>query len=219
MRNIRFRLCTFVVQVGSARHRKLYLRSWCVSTVACIRRQPLDEGIIMSSEEDTYLRAKLTEINGAIERLTQMLNRMIDVISKITEVQDTQSDLQLAVSVNTEKLDEILEAVKNISQAAPSQPRGPSVAQKGAVSSHQAILDTLETQIRDGVIASDLSAKINESAEMLESKGVAGNLVVKMQRWTRILRTYGRVDTISPTDIQKLRNDIKEWSKELTKMR
>jgi len=173
----------------------------------------------MSSEEDTYLRAKLTEINGAIERLTQMLNRMIDVISKITEVQDTQSDLQLAVSVNTEKLDEILEAVKNISQAAPSQPRGPSVAQKGAVSSHQAILDTLETQIRDGVIASDLSAKINESAEMLESKGVAGNLVVKMQRWTRILRTYGRVDTISPTDIQKLRNDIKEWSKELTKMR
>ncbi len=25
-------------------------------------------------EEDTYLRAKLTEINGAIERLTQMLN-------------------------------------------------------------------------------------------------------------------------------------------------
>ena len=112
----------------------------------------------MSSEEDTYLRAKLTEINGAIERLTQMLNRMIDVIAKITEVQDAQSEIQLAVNANTEKLDELLEAVKNISQGAPSQPSGPSVAQKGAVSSHQAILDTLETQIRDGVIASDLSA-------------------------------------------------------------
>ena len=171
------------------------------------------------SEEDTYLRAKLTEINGAIERLTQMLNRMIDVISKITEVQDSQSDLQLAVNENADKLDEILAAVKNIGLAAPSQPSGPSVAQKGAVSSHQAILDTLETQIREGVIASDLSTKINEAAGMLESKGVASSLIVKIQRWTRILRTYGRVDTISPTDIQKLRNDIKEWSKELSKMR
>ncbi len=170
------------------------------------------------SEEDTYLRAKLTEINGAIERLTQMLNRMIDVISKITEVQDTQSDLALVVSANAEKLDEILEAVKNI-KAAPSQPSASSIVQKGAVSSHQAILDTLETQIRDGVIASDLSTKINEAAGMLESKGVSSSLIVKIQRWTRILKTYGRVDTISPTDIQKLRTDIKEWSRELSKVR
>lgn len=171
------------------------------------------------SEEDTYLRAKLTEINGAIDRLTQMLNRMIDVISKITEVQDAQSEIQLAVSANSEKLDEILQAVKNISSAAPSQASGPSVSQKGAISTHQAVLDTLETQIRDGVIASDLANKINEAAEMLESKGVAGSLIVKMQRWTRILKTYGRVDTISPSDIQKLRTDIKDWSKDLSKMR
>jgi len=171
------------------------------------------------SEEDTYLRAKLTEINGAIERLTQMLNRMIDVISKITEVQDAQSEIQLAVNANSEKLDEILEAINNISIAAPSQPSGPSVSQKGAISTHQAVLDTLETQIRDGVIASDLATKINEAAEMLESKGVSGALIVKMQRWTRILRTYGRVDTISPADIQKLRTDIKEWSRDLSKMR
>lgn len=219
MRNIRFRIYTSRFSIAGARHRNLYLLNRCLSTVACIRRHPPHEGIIMS-EEDTYLRAKLTEINGAIERLTQMLNRMIDVISKITEVQDSQSELQLAVNENADKLDEILVAVKNISKAAPAaQPSGPSVAQKGAVSSHQAILDTLETQIRDGVIASDLSAKINEAAEMLENKGVSGGLIVKMQRWTRILRTYGRVDTISPTDIQKLRNDIKEWSKELTKMR
>ncbi|TFG34271.1 hypothetical protein EU527_04435 [Candidatus Thorarchaeota archaeon] len=172
------------------------------------------------SEEDTYLRAKLTEINGAIERLTQMLNRMIDVISKITEVQDAQSDLTLSVNANSEKLDELLEAMKNIkSVGAVPASTGATITQKGAISSHQAILDTLETQIRDGVIASDLAQRINESAEMLESKGVTGALIVKMQRWTRILRTYGRVDTISPTDIQKLREDIKEWSRELGKMR
>ena len=172
------------------------------------------------SEEDTYLRAKLTEINGAIDRLTQMLNRMIDVISKITEVQDAQSDLALSVNANSEKLDELLEIVNHIksSGGAPVS-SGSSIAQKGAVSTHQAILDTLETQVRDGVIASDLAQKINESAEMLEGKGVSGSLIVKMQRWTRILRTYGRVDTISPTDIHKLREDIKEWSKELGKMR
>lgn len=172
------------------------------------------------SEEDTYLRAKLTEINGAIDRLTQMLNRMIDVISKITEVQDAQSDLALSVNANSEKLDELLEAVKAIkSGGTASAGSGSAITQKGAISSHQAILDTLETQIRDGVIASDLAQRINESAEMLESKGVSGSLIVKMQRWTRILRTYGRVDTISPTDIQKLREDIKEWSRELGKMR
>lgn len=172
------------------------------------------------SEEDTYLRAKLTEINGAIDRLTQMLNRMIDVIAKITEVQDAQSDLSLSMRANSEKLDEILESLKGIKiSGVASASSGTAIAQKGAISTHQAILDTLDTQIRDGVIASDLAQKINESAEMLESKGVSGSLIVKMQRWTRILRTYGRIDTISPTDIQKLREDMKEWSKELSKMR
>ncbi|MBN2230568.1 MAG: hypothetical protein JW779_13350 [Candidatus Thorarchaeota archaeon] len=172
------------------------------------------------SEEDTYLRAKLTEINGAIERLTQMLNRMIEVIAKITEVQEAQSDIALAVNANAERIEEILETVKNIKQAGPSAASsGPSISQKGAVSSHQAVLDTLETQIREGVIASDLAQKINDSADMLESKGASGGLIVKMQRWTRILRTYGRVDTISPSDLQKLRDDIKEWSREISKMR
>ncbi|MFW9958076.1 MAG: hypothetical protein ACFFCT_08395 [Candidatus Odinarchaeota archaeon] len=176
-------------------------------------------GSIMS-EEDTYLRAKLTEINGAIERLTHMLNRMIDVISKITEVQDAQSDLALAVNANSEKLDEILEAVKHIRQAGPATaPSGASIAQKGAISTHQAVLDTLETQVREGAIASDLSQKINDAASMLESKGLSGSLIVKMQRWTRILKTYGRIDTISPVDLQRLRDDIKEWGREISKMR
>jgi uncharacterized protein YoxC len=172
------------------------------------------------SEEDTYLRAKLTEINGAIDRLTQMLNRMIDVISKITEVQDAQTDIALAVNSNSERLDEILEAVKNIKQTGPAvASSGASIAQKGAISTHQAILDTLETQVREGAIASDLSQKINDSATMLESKGLSGALIVKMQRWTRILKTYGRVDTISPADLQRLRDDIKEWTREISKMR
>ena len=173
------------------------------------------------SEEDTYIRAKLTEINGAIDRLTQMLNRMIDVISTITEVQENTSELTLAVNANTERLDEIMHIVKNIETKGPAAASAatPSLADRGAVSNLQAVLDTLDTQIREGVIASDLSQKINETAEILESKGAAGAIIVKMQRWTRILRTYGRVDTISPADLGKLRADIKEWSRELSKMR
>ena len=171
------------------------------------------------SEEDTYVRAKLTEINGAIERLTQMLNRMIDVISGITEVQDSTSELTLAVNANTERLDEIMRMVKELESAGPAAAPAASVADKGAVSNLQSVLDTLETQVREGVIASDLAQKINETAGILEGKGASGSLVVKIQRWTRILRTYGRVDTISPSDISKLRTDIKEWSKELSKMR
>ena len=173
------------------------------------------------SEEDTYVRAKLTEINGAIERLTQMLNRMIEVISAITEVQENTSELTLAVNANTERLGEIMNMVKALGSAAPiaAAAGAPSVADKGAVSNLQAVLDTLETQVREGVIASDLAQRINESAGILEGKGVAGSLVVKMQRWTRILRTYGRVDTISPQDLSKLRSDIKDWGKEISKMR
>jgi len=175
------------------------------------------------SEEDTYVRAKLTEINGAIERLTQMLNRMIEVISAITDVQENTSELTLAVNANTERLDDMLEIIKKLESkaGAPMAAAAPaaSLTDRGAVSSHQAVLDTLETQVREGVIASDLAQKINESAEILESAGVASSLIVKMQRWTRILRTYGRVDTINPSDIGKLRADIKTWSKEISKMR
>ena len=172
----------------------------------------------MTGEEDTYLRAKLTEINGAIDRLTQMLNRMIEVISKITEVQEAASDISLVVNANSEKLEELMTMVKGI-KSTPVEASPATLAQKGAVSTHQAVLDTLETQIREGVIASDLAQKISEASSMLESRGVTGATIVKMQRWTRILKTYGRVDTISPTDLGKLRNDIKEWSRDVAKLR
>ncbi len=172
------------------------------------------------SDDDTYVRAKLTEINGAIERLTQMLNRMIDVLSKITEVQDSNSEISLAVAANSEKLDEIMDKLENVSVAALARPAdAPSIEQKGAVSSLQAVLDTLDSQIREGVIASDLSIKISQAASILEQKGGAGQLIVKMQRWVRILKTYGRVDPINPSDVQKLRNDLKEWQKEVTQAR
>ncbi|MFW9792920.1 MAG: hypothetical protein ACFFEE_01355 [Candidatus Thorarchaeota archaeon] len=175
------------------------------------------------SEEDTYIRAKLTDINGAIERLTQMLNRMIEVISAITDVQENTSELTLAVNANTERLDEMLDIIKSIESKAGvsvvAAASTASLADRGALSSLQAVLDTLESQVREGVIASDLAQKINESAGILENAGIASSLIVKMQRWTRILRTYGRVDTISPQDLTKLRGDIKEWGKEISKMK
>ncbi|MHA2432427.1 MAG: hypothetical protein ACXADO_04275, partial [Candidatus Thorarchaeota archaeon] len=67
------------------------------------------------SDDDTYVRAKLTEINGAIERLTQMLNRMIDVLSKITELQDSSNEISLVVAANSEKLDELVAKVEKVS--------------------------------------------------------------------------------------------------------
>jgi hypothetical protein len=81
------------------------------------------------------------------------------------------------------------------------------------------VLDTLDSQIREGVIASDLSIKIAQAASTLEQRGGVGQLVVKMQRWVRILKTYGRVDPINPSDVQKLRKDLKDWQKEVSQAR
>ena len=73
------------------------------------------------SEEDTYIRAKLTEINGAIDRLTEMLNRMIEFISKITDVQDTANELTLVVTANSEKIDELIGMMKGVSSGGSSR--------------------------------------------------------------------------------------------------
>ena len=173
------------------------------------------------SSDDTYIRAKLTEINSSIERLTEMLNRMIEVISKITDVQEQTADLALTVAANSEKIDELIILVREAPMAAPTPAAatGTRVSGKATLSSLQAALETLDSQIREGVIASDLSVKINETAKTLEKKGGKGPLIVKMQRWTRILKTYGRVDPISPSDLSKLRNDLKEWQKLVAEMR
>lgn len=170
------------------------------------------------AEDETYLRAKLTEINGAIERLTDMLNRMIEVISKITEVQDATSDLAISVAANSEKLNEIMSKMDNISRA-PAPVEATSLESKGAMSSLQAVLETLESQVREGVIASDLAKKISEASKTFEQKSGSSQLIVKMNRWVRILRTYGRVDEISSADLKKLRNDLISWQRELATSR
>lgn len=172
------------------------------------------------TEDETYIRAKLTEINGAIERLTDMLNRMIEVISKVSDVQEATTELTLVVSANSEKIDELMQLMKGMSAGGPS--RGTpqtSASDRGSVSSSQAVLDTLESQVREGAIASDLAVKINDAADSLDQKISSGQLTVKIRRWTRILKTYGRVDPVSPADLGKLRQDIKEWSKELVQLR
>jgi hypothetical protein len=171
------------------------------------------------SQEDTYVRAKLTEINSAIDRLTEMLNRMIDVISKITEVQDAQTDITLGIAANSEKIDELMQMIQNLPMQTASAGSAKAVEEMGAASALQAVLDTLESQIREGVIASDLAKKISDSADMMEQRGGSSQLVVKMKRWTRILKTYGRVDPISPADLTKLRGDLKSWSQEVAKTR
>jgi phage-related tail protein len=201
-------------------HRKLNVKN---ASITIRRRQVRTtnfvEGLRMS-DDDTYVRAKLTEINGAIERLTQMLNRMIDVLSKITEVQDSNSEISLAVAANSEKLDELMVKIENVSASGLGRPAdATTLEQRGAVSSLSGVLDTLDSQIREGVIASDLSIKIAQAASTLEQKGGVGQLVVKMQRWVRILKTYGRVDPINPSDVQKLRKDLKDWQKEVSQAR
>ncbi len=174
------------------------------------------------TEEDTYIRAKLTEINSALTRMTEMLNKMIEVMTRLAGMDDKLGDLALAVAANSEKLDDLAEAIRSMpSQAAAvavSRPTS-SVEEKARVSSLSSLLDTLEAQIRDGVIASDLADKIRETADLFEQRGGSPNLVVKMQRWVRILKTYGRVDPVNPADLNKLRSDIRDWQKELTKMR
>jgi hypothetical protein len=169
------------------------------------------------SEQDTYVRAKLAEISGALERLTTTLNRMIDVVSRIGEIQNAASQITAAVSANGKKLDDLMQATRRISSTGSLTAASSVAEERPGGSPLQAILDTLDSQIREGAIASDLSLKINETADTLEQKGGGGALVVKMQRWTRILKTYGRVDPISPTDLKKLRDDLKDWQREIAK--
>jgi len=197
------------------RHRKLNVITENLCQYNALSRI-IRTGICLS-EEDTYIRAKLTEINGAIDRLTEMLNRMIDVISKIGEVQDATDDLTLRVVSNGEKIDEILRKLASAPVATGAT--GGSLEDKGVISHYTAVLDALEAQLREGAIASDLASKISEAADALEEKGAAGAVIVKMNRWVRILRTYGRIDSVSPTDLGKLRIDLKEWQKELAARR
>ncbi len=169
------------------------------------------------SEQDTYVRAKLTEISGGLERLTTILNRMIEVISKFGETQEAVSGLASAVEANSSKIDELVQMMRKVALAGPVG--GQAAEERSLSSSLQAVLDTLDSQIREGAIASDVAVKLNDAAETFEQKGGGGPLIVRIQRWTRILRTYGRVDPISPTDLKKLREDMREWQREVAKVK
>jgi predicted nucleic acid-binding protein len=168
------------------------------------------------SEQDTYVRAKLAEISTSLERLTNTLNRTIDVVSRIVEIQDATTQITSAVSAISKKLDDIIQTTRKTPVASVSAAQA-APEPRSTASPLQAVLDLLDSQIREGAIASDLAVKINEAADSLAQNGGAGTVVVKMQRWTRILRTYGRVDPISPNDIRKLRDDLKDWQREVAK--
>ncbi len=175
---------------------------------------------ISLSEEDTYLRAKLTEINVSIERLTDMLNRMIEVISSIGEVKEATADISARISENSITLEKILHKIgSGPVGGGGGASSGKTIEDKGAISSSTAVLDNLEAQFREGAIASDLAGKIADAADSLEEKGVTGTVIVKMNRWVRILKTYGRIDSVSPTDLGKIRTDLREWQKEITARR
>lgn len=169
------------------------------------------------SEQDTYVRAKLAEISTSLERLTNTLNRTIDVISRIVEIQDTTTQIMSAVAANGKKLDDIMQTTRKTPMGGVSAAGQATAEPRSAVSPLQVVFDTLDSQIRDGAIASDLAVKINEAADTLEQKGGGSAVVVKMQRWNRILKTYGRVDPISANDIRKLRDDLKDWQREVAK--
>ncbi len=170
-------------------------------------------------EEETYIRAKLTEINTSIDRLTDLLNRMIEIMTKITDLEDSTSELALAVTANGEKIDDLTQMVKKLGKQASVPASSSVIAEKGVVTGLSSVIDNLDSQVREGIIASDLATKVDDAAETLEQKGASSSLVVKMQRWVRILKTYGPVDTVSPADLAKLREDLKDWQKEIGQMR
>jgi hypothetical protein len=109
--------------------------------------------------------------------------------------------------------------VKKLGKQAPAAAVPSTIAEQGAVSGLSSVLDTLDSQVREGVIASDLATKVDDAAGTLEQRGASSSLIVKMQRWVRILKTYGPVDAVSPTDLSKLREDLKDWQKEIAQMR
>ncbi len=174
------------------------------------------------SQDETYIRAKLIEIATSIERMTELLNRMIEIASKIADVQESMGEVTAAISTNSRKIDELMSVVQGLGAAAPaaSAQQGTSaLPERGRAAALQSVLETLESQIREGMIASDFAKKLSDAVDLIEQRGGSSQLIVKMNRWVRILRTYSRVDPISPTDLKKLREDIRGWIREVSMTR
>ncbi len=168
------------------------------------------------AEQETYVKAKLAEVNSTIERMTEMLNKMVEVLTRLSELPRTVESLTQAVRANNERVEELVGLVKNISEAGIVTAGGEKeTIDRAGASAAVSLLETLDSQIRDGVIASDLAKKIGDTADVLSQRGAPAALVVKIQRWVRILKTYGRVDPVSPADIGKLKTDLREWIREI----
>jgi hypothetical protein len=167
------------------------------------------------SDDSTYIRAKFTEINKSIERLTDTVNKMVDAISIISEVRDEIGELRLQVAANAETLEELKVATKQKPVQRPVVEEKKELTEKQELSNAKSVLENLESQVRDGAIASELADRISEAAHSVENAIGSGSLTIKMDRWRRILRTYSRVDSINPNDIRKLKADIRDWIKEI----
>ena len=96
------------------------------------------------AEDNTYVRVKLTEIHGAIERLTDMLDKMVEVMSRMSKMPDTMEELSLLVTASNERIEELAGLMKGIgTTVSAAGTKGP--ADKGVISSLTAVLDTLDT--------------------------------------------------------------------------
>jgi cell division FtsZ-interacting protein ZapD len=167
------------------------------------------------SDDSTYIRAKFTEINKSIERLTETVNKMVDAISIISEVRDEIGELRLQVAANGERLQELKAATKQKPVQRPVVEEKKELTGKQQLSNAKSVLENLESQVKNGAIASELANRISEAADSVEKAIGSGSLTIKMDRWRRILKTYSRVDSINPNDIMKLKADIRDWIREI----
>ncbi len=136
------------------------------------------------TEQDTYIKAKLSEVNSTIERMTEMLNKMVEVLARLSELPRTVESLTQTVHASNSKVDELVELVRNISETGVvAVGGGKEPMDRAGASAIVTILETLDTQIREGAIASDLAKKINDTADILSQKGAPSGVVVKIQRW------------------------------------
>ncbi|MGV9103900.1 MAG: hypothetical protein ACOC3C_07280, partial [Candidatus Thorarchaeota archaeon] len=113
------------------------------------------------NDDSTYIRAKFTEINKSIERLTETVNKMVDFISTISEVRDEIGELRLEVAANREKLDELKLAAMQKPVERPVVEEKTKVKGKQGLSNAMSVLENLQLQVKEGAIASELAERIS----------------------------------------------------------
>ncbi len=170
------------------------------------------------SQDDTYVRAQLMKINQTIERVNETLNRMIEVISKIGDLETVVLGLQEKIDKVNERFDEFtVEIQKTVARKAAEEGVGPS---KAAISDAISVLENLDSQIRSGMMAFDMSNRLQNAINTLERYiPPSHNLFIHMKRWIRILKSYGKTDPPSDQDFRKFKAEIRDWINTLDKER